>query len=80
MTPDVRGLLLTCAECLSEFIGELSDEFRSMPDWAQRLVADRTPFIASDENFAIVSHSEKRVSFKSRGFIYCANLDRMQVV
>lgn len=51
-----------------------------MPEWSQRLIADRTPFLASDETFEIVSEREKRISFKSRNFIYCADLERMQVI
>ena len=80
MVPDFRGLLMTHSECLATWIVTLSEAFRSMPEWSQRLIADRTPFLASDETFEIVSEREKRISFKSRNFIYCADLERMQVI
>lgn len=77
---EIGKLLMFHSDCLSEFIAGLSSTFREMPEWSQRLIADRTPFLANDETFEIVSQMERHVSFKSRGFIYRADLERMQVV
>jgi hypothetical protein len=66
--------MFTHAECLSAYIAELSDEFRTMPEWAQRLIADRTPYLASDPTFCIdwEFSMDGFLHFRSRGFYYYA--------
>jgi hypothetical protein len=59
-----------------------SEEFLMLPDWAQNLIGQKTPYLASDPEFQIVQsrYSFDWVQFKSRGFLYVANRYKQQIV
>lgn len=46
----------------------------TLPDWARVLIAEKTPFLASDPEFQVTESrwSDEWLSFKARGFHYTA--------